>query len=221
MDRLDLLISGIRAPLVDAVCATVCDRWREAADLWLDVCRVLAYRPLAAACGLEASLHAGLYDLSQYFQLHVDGSPAAPDFLAEPWRRSLTIRRNRARFYSSPAGNVSTGDARGEPRRLADLHLYREAIHLFRRDRQAAIPLLTECYFALGEHEALLALHRTHREYFVDRDVQAMLASAENGLARAAMGPVENTEDFLRRHPMGARLAPLLASPSPAAAAHE
>ena len=103
LEPVDLLLLSVKAPLSDAVSATVCARWREAADLWLDVYRQPAYRPLAARCGLEATLKAGLYDLAQYFHIGLNDAPSLPDFLAEPWRQSLPIRRDRARFHSERA----------------------------------------------------------------------------------------------------------------------
>ena len=52
LDRVDLLLLSVRTPLADAVCASVCSRWREASDLWLDVFREDRYRTLSALCGL-------------------------------------------------------------------------------------------------------------------------------------------------------------------------
>jgi len=231
VDRVDLLMLSVKAPLADAVCATVCLRWREAADLWLDVYREPSYQPLAAQCGLEATLRAGLYDLAQYFHIGLAEAPSLPDFLTEPWRQSLPIRRNRARFY---ARQINPGQAEGgsqtETRRLTqhlvDLHLYREAIRgIFRRrlyqtNPGAAVPLLAACYSALGEHEALIALRRSRRWYFGGRGGRSMLENAETCLGRASMGPVENVLEFTKSHPAGALLARLLEAPEPVFAKH-
>jgi hypothetical protein len=226
MDRVDLLLLSVKAPLVDAVSATVCDRWREASDLWLEVYREPRYRALAALCGLEASLRAGLYDLSQYFHLGIDDRPALPAFLAEPWRESLPIRRSRARFYSCPRGPSDHAWSGRSIRSMVDLRLFREAIRdVFRRrllqtDRGTAVRLLTKCYFALGEHEALLALHRSQRLYFGGPNARAMLETASASMTRETLGVVENTLEFVRRHPAGSVLTPLLDSPEAALAPH-
>jgi hypothetical protein len=205
--------------MVDAVCATVCGRWREAADLWLDVYREPRYRALSAICGLEATLRAGLYDLAQYFHIGIDGRPSLPDFLAEPWRQSLPVRRNRARFYAGRAGASSDVEAGRTTRHLVDVRLYQEAIReIFRRrlyetDPSMAVPQLAECYFALGEHEAFMALHASQQRYFGVSAVRVMLDTVETYRALAALGAVENTLEFARRHPAGALLAPLLETP--------
>ena len=216
---------SIKSPLADAVCATVCCRWREGADLWLDVFREPRFKALSARCGLDAALNAGLYDLAQYFHVHLDEDPSLPDFLAEPWRQSLPIRRNRVRFYArwncnDPVQASSPADVRATARYLVDLRLYREAIReIFRgrfysSDPGAAVPLLALCYSALGEHEAFMALRVSRRWYFRGPTVRAMLQNAREGLARAERGAVENVLEFTRSHPAGPLLAPCLITPA-------
>jgi hypothetical protein len=218
IERVDLLLLSVKAPLVDAVCATVCKRWQEASDLWLAVFREPRYRTLAALCGLEATLHAGLYDLAQYFYLAVEG-PTLPEFLAEPWRQSIPVRRNRARFYAEGQGASCSSRAGRPAQYLLSLRLYRETIRdVFRRgvfeaNRRVAVQLLGECYFALGEYEALIALYQPQRRYFVAARTRIMLEHARVCAARETIGQVENTLEFVQRHPAGFVLAPLLKSP--------
>lgn len=226
VDRVDLLLLSAKTPLADAVCATVWNRWREAADLWLEVFREPRYRTLSALCGLEATLQAGLYDLAHYFHIGIDGRPALPAFLAEPWRQSLPVRRSRARFYAGRAVASSQAEVDRAARYLVDLRLYREAIRAVFQGRQwqthrgSAVGLLAECYFALGEHEALLALHRTQRLCFVGSRANMLLKNAKACAAREALGSVEAILDFVQRHPAGSVLAPLLESPESALAPH-
>ena len=222
IERVDLLLLSVKAPLSDAVGATVCGRWREAADLWLDVYREPAYRSLSARCGLEATLNAGLYDLAQYFHICLSDAPSLPDFLREAWRQSLPIRRDRARFHAGRTDASSGPGPRAAARRLVDLRFYREAIReifqrrLFQIDRGAAVPLLAECYFRLGEHEALVALHRSQRLFFTGAGIREMLRNTRAAMAREALGPVQNALDFAQRHPAGHLLAPFLEAPESA-----
>ena len=225
-EAVDLLLLSVKAPLSDAVSATVCGRWRQAADLWLDVYRQPVYQSLAARCGLEATLNAGLYDLAQYFRIGLSDTALLPDFLVEPWRRSLAIRRGRARFYAERTDASSGPHARWLTKRLVELHFYREAIRetfrqrLFSRDRGAAVPLLAECYFRLGEHEALIALQRSQPVYCMGAGVRAKVRNARDALAREALGPVHSALELARRHPAGPLLAPFLDSPQSVFARH-
>jgi hypothetical protein len=227
IELVDLLMLNVKAPLADAVRATVCRRWREAADLWLDVDREPVFRPLSAHCGLEAALNAGLYDLAQYFHVRFVEAPPLPDFLVEPWRQSMPIRRDRARYHSACAHKCSSVDARRSVQRLVGLRLYREAIRetfrrrLFKFNRGAAVPLLAECYARLGEYEALIALHRSQRPYFAVPNARALLHGAGACLAREQLGLVENALEFARHHPAGHLLAPLLNAPRPGVTHHE
>jgi hypothetical protein len=226
IEQVDLLLLSVKAPLSDAVSATVCARWRAAADLWLDVYREPAYRSLSALCGLEATLNAGLYDLAQHFHIGVVGAQLLPDFLTQPWRESLPVRRNRAKFHARRPEAPSRPEPRKDTQRLVDLRFYREAIRdtfrrrLFQTDRGAAVKLLAECYFRLGEHESLVALHQSQRLFFAGAASRATLRHAKAALAREALGPVQNALDFARRHPAGHLLAPFLESPQSAFANH-
>jgi hypothetical protein len=226
LEPIDLLMLSVRAPLADAVCATVCRRWREAADLWLDVIREPHYAPLAAHCGLEASLNAGLYDVAQYFHVMIDDNSRMPEFLSEPWRKSLPIRRSRARLYAEKSEISFRAATHGATQRLVDLRLYREAVRdifarrVYQTNPIGAVRLLAACYFALGEHEALIGLHRSRRWCFGGPAVRSMLENAKVCLSRADLGPVENTLWFARSHPAGALLAPFLDASPPMISAH-
>ncbi len=226
LEPVDLLLLSATAPLSDAVSATVCARWGEAADLWLDVCRQDVYLPMAARCGLEATLQAGLYDLAQYFHTRLDDTSSLPDFLAEPWRQSLPIRRDRARHHAERRDAPLRPGSLQVTRRLVDLRFYREAIgDIFRRrligtDRRAAVSLLAECYVRLGRHEALVALGRSHPFYLPGAGLKDRVLTAERALAREAVGPVQCALEFARRHPAGHLLVPFLQSPQLVFAPH-
>jgi hypothetical protein len=226
IEPVDLLLLNVRAPLADAVSATVCRRWREAADLWLEACQEPVYRPLSARCGLEATLKAGLYDLAQYFHAVLEDAPALPDFLGDPWARSLRVRRDRARVHAAQAAESRPHPASPSPRRLVELRLYGDAIReIFRQgllgtNHGAAILLLAECYSRLGDHEALVALDRSHRLHLAGGGVRDMLVDARAALARESLGPVAHAADFARRHPAGHLLTPFLESPRSAYARH-
>jgi hypothetical protein len=226
IDRVDLLLLSVTEPLADAVCATVCRRWREATDLWLEVLRAPRHRTLSACCGLEASLRAGLYDLAQYFHIALEEDQSFGDFLAEPWRRSLPARRDRARFHADGTPLSGRAVARHGARRLLDLRLYREAVReilrgdLLEIEGARAVALLAECYFSLGEHEALIALYDARRPHFTATAPRAMLENAQACLEREARGPVVNALEFVRLHPAGALLNPFLQPPAPAFVSH-
>ena len=138
----------------------------------------------------------------------------------------MPVRRHRARFYAGKAGESSRAEADRTTGDLVDLRLYREAIReIFRSglnetDPSMAVPRLAECYFALGEHEALIALHGSRQRYFVGSGDRVMLDKAEACLALAALGAVENVLEFTRSHPAGALLAPFLETPERVLAPH-
>ena len=226
LEPVDLLLLSVKAPLADAVSATVCARWLEATDLWLDVYRQPAYRLMAALCGLEATLKAGLYDLAQYFHIGLDETPALPDFLAEAWRQSLPIRRDRARRHGGRSHAASRAETLRVAQRLVELRFYREAIReTFRRrllqtDGRATVPLLAECYSRLGEHESLIGLQASQPRHFDTAALRAKARSAQDAMKREALGPVQNALEFAGRHPAGHILEPFLRSPQSVFARH-
>ena len=226
LEPVDLLLLSVKAPLADAVSATVCARWLEATDLWLDVYRQPAYRSMAALCGLEATLKAGLYDLAQYFHIGLGGTPAAPDFLAEAWRQSLPIRRDRARTHGERSHSASRAEKLHVAQRLVELRFYREAIRetvrgrLLQTDGRAAVCLLAECYSRLGEHETLIGLQGSRPRYFNTAALREKARSAEEAMQREALGPVQNALEFAGRHPVGHMLEPFLKSPQSVFARH-
>jgi hypothetical protein len=226
LEPVDLLLLSVKAPLADAVSATVCARWLEATDLWLDVYRQPAYRTMAALCGLEAALRAGLYDLAQYFHIGLGGTPASPDFLAEAWRESLPIRRDRARRHGERSHAASRAERLRLAQRLVELRFYREAIRetfrarLLQTDGRAAVALLAECYSRLGEHETLIGLQRSQPRRFNTAALRAKARSAQEAMQREALGPVQNALEFAGRHPAGPMLEPFLMSPRSVFARH-
>ena len=214
--ELDLVRLNLRAPLVEAVCATMCSDWSEAADLWLDVGRDPDCRALAAQCGLQAALTAGLMDLAEYFYIGVGGLSEMPGYLSDLWTKQSSIRAARVRFYSEGIGGAG-GRRRGAPaRELMRLHLYREAIREifvsqdFRNKPKESLPLLARAYFMLGAHTSLMGLYNAYKIHLQDADSTAIVQRAERLLSRRAEPPARNLMRFQEQHPAGAELGALI-----------
>jgi hypothetical protein len=196
-----------RAPLIDAVCATVCGEWFEAADLWFEVYRDPGLRPLAAQCGAEASLYAGLLDLAEYFYLGLGEPGQAPPFVRALRDKNEPIRLARMAYYGRRLEGRARRAARGGE--LMRLHFYREAVRRFlvlapaERDTPKVLGLLARAYAMLGAHASLIALHETQGARLAQADLADTIARARRLLARQSEPPLKNVHRFQRQHPAG------------------
>ena len=209
---MDLVRLDLRAPLVDAACATICSVWCEAADLWLEVCHEPAYRDLGVQCGAQASLNAGLLDLAEYFLIGLNELPEIPEFLAPLWAKNVAVREARVKYYSRII-DVAPRKLEGiNGRELMRLHLYREAIHQFLaggefgRDPKETIPQLARAYSMLGAHASLVGLYESQRIHMEASDQVTMVDRAKRLLKRQAEPPERNLIRFQEQHPAGAEL---------------
>jgi len=205
---LDPVLLNPRAPVIDAIRATVCGEWFEAADLWFEVYREPRLRPLAAQCGAEASLYAGLLDLAEYFYLGLGDRAAMPPFIGDLREKNEPIRAARMAYYGrGPRRRAKDPGAGGE---LMRLHFYREAIRHFlvmppsERDSTAVVVLLARAYAMLGAHASLIALHETRREILDQAALGPMVERARRLLARQDDPPAKNVQRFAQQHPAGA-----------------
>lgn len=218
-DRLDLILLNAKAPVGHGASASLCGRWREAADVWLDCIGEPAFRDLSARCGLEASLRAGLYDLAQFFRLKI--GPTLDDFadLRELWRESLPVRRARARYHRERLLAHSGAVAQASPQRLIELRMYPEAIgRVFqetriRRSSGASSLLLARCHEALGEHEAVLSLRSTPAWGIGGSELRTIKQRAKARLSLWQRPDTDNVRLFATSHPAGSLLTPFLEAP--------
>ncbi len=211
---LDPIVLNLGAPLIDAVCATICGEWFEAADLWFEVYRDSRFRSLAAQCGAEASLRAGLLDMAEYFYLGLGDPAEAPAFVRILREENEPIRSARMTYYGRGLeGRAKEAVAGGE---LMRLHFYREAVRCFlvlapaERDSPAVLKLLARAYAMLGAHASLIALHESQPGRLDDADLAAMVARARRLLSRQSDTPLTNLQRFQREHPAGALLTAIV-----------
>jgi hypothetical protein len=204
---LDLVLLNLRTPVVDAVCATVCGEWFEAADLWFEVYRDPPLRPLAAQCGAEASLYAGLLDLAEYFYLGLSDPAAMPPFVRALREKNEPIRAARMAYYGrwlERRAKDRGGTAKGAE--LMRLHFYREAVRHFlvlppaERDSPTAFALLARAYAMLGAHASLIALCESRGEGLDDPALAPMVERAKRLRARQADPPLTNVRRFQQQH---------------------
>ena len=206
--EIDPVLLNLRVPVIDAVCATVCGEWFEAADLWFEVYREPRLRPLAAGCGAEASLYAGLLDLAEYFYLGFGDRAATPPFIGALREKNEPIRAARMTYYGRERRHrASAPGAGGE---LMRLHFYREAIRHFlvmppaERDSPVSVRLLARAYAMLGAHASLIALHETRGEILDQATLGPMVERARRLLVRQGDPPAKNVQRFQQQHPAGA-----------------
>lgn len=205
---LDLILLNLRTPLIDAICATVCGEWFEAADLWFEVYRDPRFRPLAAQCGAEASLYAGLLDLAEYFYLGLGDLSEAPAFVRLLREKNEPIRAARRAYYGHRQEGRAMGPEKGGE--LMRLHFYREAVRHFLvlapadRDSPTVLSWLARAYAMLGAHASLIALHESQRGRLEDADLAVVLARARRLLTRQSDPPLTNVQRFQQQHAAGA-----------------
>ena len=205
----DPVLLNLNVPLIDAVCASVCCDWFEAADLWFEVCREPRYHHLAVQCGAEAALHAGLLDLAEYFYLGLNELEVLPEFVKVLRERSAPIRMARIKYYSQKLAKhrerlrIDTGQE------LLRLHFFREAVRFllvsaqFRDDPAAVAPLLARAYWMLGAHASFISLCETHRAFLDDPDLGDKVGRAQRLLIRRSEPPMKNVRRFQDQHPAG------------------
>jgi lipopolysaccharide biosynthesis regulator YciM len=212
----DLIRLDLRAPLVDAVCASVCDVWCEAADLWLEVSQHAPYRALAMQCGAQASLNAGLLDLAEYFLIGLRDLPDMPAFLAVLWARQVPVREARIKHYSRIIDAAPARIARCDGREFMRLHLYREAIHqfladgAFGRNPRLATPHLARAFYRLGAHASLIDLSQRAATHMTAPELTTMVERARRLLKRRGEPPALNLARFQEQHPAGAALTRII-----------
>ncbi|MDQ2765164.1 MAG: hypothetical protein M3Y22_17315 [Pseudomonadota bacterium] len=205
--HLDPVLLNLRVPLVDAICATVCGEWFEAADLWFEVYRDPRLRSLAAQCGSEASLYAGLLDLAEYFYLGLGEPIAVPPFVRALREKNEPIRAARRAFYDRRLNGRPGNADRGHE--LMRLHFYREAVRwilalpLAQRDCAAVLVLLARAYAMLGAHPALIALYESRRQDLNDAALASLVDRARRLVARQVEPPQTNLQRFERQHAAG------------------
>ena len=209
----DLIRLNLRAPIVDAVCATVCSSWSDATDLWFEVHGEPRYRDLAVQCGLQAALNAGLLDMAAFFEIGLADLPSTPEFLETLVRKNQPVRSARAAFYDKGIQSGANPLTTAPGRELMRLHLFREAICAFLASREfqkkpaETVPLLARAYSMLGLHATLSGLNRTYGAYLKSSDSVALVERAERLLKREADAPLKNVMRFQQQHPLGAVLA--------------
>ena len=197
-----------RTPLIDAVCATICGQWFEAADLWFEVYHDPRFHLLAAQCGAEASLRAGLLDLAEYFYLGLGDLAEAPAFVRILREKNGPIRSARMAYYGRRLNGRAKGAVGGGE--LMRLHFYREAVRYFlvlapaERDSSAVVPLLARAYALLGAHASLIALYESQAGRLDDADLTVLVARARRLLIRQSDPPLTNVQRFQQQHAAGA-----------------
>lgn len=218
---MDLTLLNLRVPVVDAVCATVCGDWFGAADLWFEVSRDPRYRGIAAQCGAEAALHAGLLDLAEYFYIGLRDLPDIPEAIQRLREENSAIRQARLKYYQRRlSGWVCDRGPMGGAE-LMGLRFYRESVRHFlvmpRKDRDPVVvtPLLARAYAMLGAHAALIGLCKSHRELLRQPDVAPMVVRAEGLLIWQAEPPIYNIRRFEQQHVAGPAFTAILEQPAP------
>lgn len=206
----DPILLNLSVPLIDAVCASVCSDWFEAADLWFEVCREPRYRPLAVQCGAEASLQSGLLDLAEYFYIGLNEElDELPEFLKVLRQRNEPIRLARVKYYSQRLAADRHGPRGDTARELMRLHFFREAVRFLLvsadfRERPATVaPMLARAYRMLGAHASLIGLYETQGAFLGDTDLRESLSRAKRLLARQSDKPMKNVGRFQDQHPAG------------------
>ena len=204
---------NLRAPLTDAICATVCAEWSKAADLWFEATRESDYRVLASLCGAEAALNAGLLDMAEYFYLGFADLEAPPTFIALLRARNAPIREARKKYYSGRRRAHERLPSLEGGRELIRLHLYREAVRslllssAFPDHPAEAAPLLGRAYAALGAHASLIALSDHFAGSLSDPKLAEQVARAERLLARRSEPAAKNLRRFVEQHAAGQAFA--------------
>lgn len=205
----DPSLLNFRVPLIDAVCASVCGDWFEAADLWFEVCREPRYRPLAVQCGAEAALNSGLLDLAEYFYLGLIELPDFPEFIKNLRDRNAPIRLARTKYYSQRLVADRRQPRSDTARELMRLHFFREAVRCllvsvqFQDDPATVVPMLARAYRMLGAHASLIGLCATHCAFLNAPDLSDMVGRAKRLLARQSEPPIKNVQRFQDQHPAG------------------
>lgn len=216
----DRVLLDMTVPLMEAVGASDREAWSEAADLWFDVDRDERCRVLATPCGAEAALHAGLFDLAEYFRAGLAELPAVPGFIARLFEDAAPTREARKRYYMrriARAGAQAGSAENATAQELLRLQFFPEAIRLlltgepYRRDLPAAAPLLARAYWLMGAHGAFIALVETRAADISDPDLEVKVARARRMEARLADPPTAVARRFQAAHPAGPTLAALLA----------
>jgi hypothetical protein len=207
-----VLLHNFRAPLVEAICATVCSSWCEASDLWLEVYRTRRCRGLASQCGVQAALNAGLIDIAEYFYVGLDEYERVPDYIQSLWSKNMPVKEARVLFYSvgiqegrNPARGTSGKD-------LMRLHLYREAIQVFlvsgalQSNPKDVAPSLARAYAMLGAHASLLGLYDAYRVHLDGTEAVALVERARRLVERQRQSAGRNLARFVEQHPAGPEL---------------
>ncbi len=209
---IDLTILNLRVPVIDAVCATTCGDWLSAADLWFEAFRDSSFRGLAARCGAEAALQAGLLDLAEYFYVGLRELPDIPEDVGALRKENESVRRARLDYYQRRLDGRSDNGGLEGAGELMRLRFYREVIRRLLvvpdggRDLAIVAPLLARAYAMLGAHASLLALWRTNQEILAGTDLAPMVSRAERMLHWQSDPPIDNVRRFERAHPAGSLL---------------
>jgi hypothetical protein len=217
-DDIDLLIFSVTTPLADAVCATACGCWSDAADLWFLVSEDPRYRIIATECGFEAAVLAGEFDLAEYFRIHNGHLADSGVFTESRWTELVSIKAKRTRFFTRTIENTRFGIAPAPVAELIDLRLFKRAIHQvfahgsYRRGSSDAVRLLAHCYSGLGFHAALIALQSRHPRAFSTPDLRLRYEEASRLNAMRAKATPQIFSHFLHSHPTGLKLSELLDS---------
>lgn len=213
---IDLTVLNLRVPVIDAVCATVCGDWLSAADLWFETFRDPPFRGLAARCGAEAALQAGLFDLAEYFYVglaELADFPAEIVILrgeAEPVRQA-----RRAYFQRRLDGEVAVGSLDGASE-LISLRFYPQAVRrmlvspLSRSDPALVAPILARAYAGLGAHACLVDLWEGRKDGLGGADMDLLVSRARRLLRWRSDRPIDNVRRFEEGHAAGAVLTATL-----------
>jgi hypothetical protein len=195
----------------------MCCEWCEATDLWYEVGREPRYSELAAQCGIEAALTAGLLELAEYFYVTLSDMVEMPQFISPLLVKNLGIKEARVRYYSEFAESKSRLKSKLSGADFFRLHLYRESIRSlltgneFRNKPKQVASLLARAYAHLGLHASLVGLYKAHRQYLESPEITDLVNRAERLLSRKTEAPIKNIRRFQEQHPAGATLTALIA----------
>ncbi len=215
-DAIDLLILSASVPLADAVCASACGCWSDAADLWFLISENSRYRLIATECGFEAAVLAGEFELAEYFHVH-NRHLADTGVSTEPrWIELVGLKARRKRLFLRTIEKTRIQRRPPSIAELVELRLFKRAIHRIfvdgshRRIHDASARLLAKCYSGLGYHASLIALQACHPRALATPDLKKRCEEAwllETMRTKAAS---EIFAHFLNVHPAGAKLSALL-----------
>ncbi len=215
-DAIDLLILSASVPLADAVCATACGCWSDAADLWFLISENPRYRVIATECGFEAAVLAGEFDLAEYFLVQNRHLADSGVFTEPRWIELGTLKASRKRLFLRTVDRARIDGRPASIAELIELRLFKRAIHQifadgsYRRKLGASARWLAQCYSGLGYHASLIALRARHPLALATPDFMKRCEEAGRLETMRTTATPQIFAHFLNMHPAGAKLSALL-----------